>query len=74
MEVVIMLTRERHILANKWYVHDYEKINRICENVLHAQHQPKACASDLGDDSHITCWSLVENRSYETTSKNYQDL
>jgi len=27
-----------------------EKIERIYKNVLHMQHQPEACASDLGDD------------------------
>jgi len=30
-----------------------EKIIRICINMLHVQPQPEACASDLGDSSHI---------------------
>ena len=31
----------------------------ICKNVLRMQHQPEACASDLGDGSHVTC-DLIE--------------
>jgi len=34
------------------------KIKRICKNVLRMQHQPEACASDLGDGSHVTCLEM----------------
>jgi len=27
----------------------------LCKNVLHMQRQREACASDLGDGSHVTC-------------------
>jgi len=32
-----------------------EKIKRISKNVLLMQQQPDACASNFGEDSHITC-------------------
>ena len=52
--------RQGHYMsANKRYMHAYEKINRICKNVLSMQHQPDACASDLSDDQScylLLCW------------------
>ena len=38
-----------------------EKIKQICKNVMRMQHQPEACASDLGDSSHVTCGCPYSN-------------
>ena len=32
------------------------KVKEFAKNVLRMQHQPEACASDLGDGSHVICW------------------
>ena len=31
------------------------EIKRIWNNVMRMQHQLEACASDVGDSSHVTC-------------------